>query len=91
MKQKNKNGITLEKLAAMVARGFEFIERRMATKDDINRLDYRMDVLERKVDKIDLHIEEINENLDNKESDFLDLQRKVKILERGVKTAGSKV
>ncbi len=75
MNDKNKKGMTLEKLAGMVSRRFDDMEEKMVTKEEFR-------VLERKVDKIDFQVDQVHEILDHGEKDFLGLQRRVQVLEK---------
>ena len=87
-KKENKNGkITLEKLANMVARGFE----NTATKDDLKelRMELKGDIhaLAKKVDKIDYQMDEVYDILKRfEENDILNLQKRVQILEKAVRS-----
>lgn len=100
MKQDNKNGTTLDGLATMVARGFanmvtkdEFnnrsndVDRRF---DDVDRrfdkVDVRLDDLERKVDKVDFRVDQVHGILDQGEKDFLNLRKRVQVLEKVTST-----
>ena len=74
--------MTLDKLAGMVAKGFESIEQRMATKDDLKVIEFKVDNLDRKIDKVDLRVDQVYEILDRGEKDFLGLQKRVQVLER---------
>lgn len=51
-----KNDITLDDLAAMVANGFSDIVDRMATKEDIARLDTRVTALDTKITTLDAKV-----------------------------------
>lgn len=86
MKDNNKKGMTLYKLAGMVARGFA----NMVTKHEFNtrfdKVDVRLDDLERKIDKVDLRVDQVHEILDQGEKDFLNLRKRVQVLERIDKT-----
>ncbi len=82
---KNKKGVTLDDLANMVARGFEST----ATKDDLKELGRG---LEQKIAKIDSRVDDIYEILTRfEEGDILDLQNRIKILERAVKAIGKRL
>lgn len=85
MANKNKKGITLDDLANMVARGFE----NNATKDDLRELEHN---LEQKIAKVDSRVDDIYEILARfEEGDILDLQNRIKILERTVKAIGKRL
>lgn len=87
MVQRNKKGTTLDKLAGMIARGFENtdkkfedIEQRMVTKDELR-------ALEKKVDKLDYQMSEVHDILKRfEENDILNLQKRVQILEKAVRS-----
>lgn len=82
----------LEDLAIMVAKGFESvdkrfggIESRMATKEDIHEL-------KQKVSRIDFRVDEMHDILMHfEENDLLNLQRRVKTLERIIKAMAKKI
>src|SRR3989344_5424758 len=93
MNKKNNNGITLDKLANMVAGGFEGvdkkfedvdkkledIDKKMVTKDEFRSL-------EKKVDKLDYQMDEGYDILKRfEENDILNLQKRVQILEKAVR------
>ena len=81
------NGVTLDNLANMVARGFEsngkrfdHIENRMATKIDIVKIEQRLG-------QIEYHVDEAHDILKRfEENDILNLQRRVQILEKAVRS-----
>ena len=84
----NKNGkMTLDKLAQMVASGFESVEKRfesieqrMATKEDLHRL-------EQKVSRLDLRVEEVHDIVTGLETgSIFNLQKRVKVLEKSVRS-----
>jgi len=86
MIKKKINKTTLDDLAGMVAKGFDSVEQRidsveqrMVTKDEFRSLESR-------VGKMDAKIDDIYDILARfEEGDILDLQKRVKILERTVK------
>ena len=85
MAKKKINGTTLDDLANMVAVGFE----QTATKEEMN-LGFRE--LDRKISKIDSRADDIYEILARfEEGDILDLQRRIKILERAVRALGKHI
>jgi len=86
---KNKNsGVTLDELANMVARGFE----NTATKRDILDVNSRIDNLEKKVDKLDFQVDEVYDILKRfEESDTLNLQKRVQVLEKAVRSLASQL
>lgn len=57
------NSTTLEDLAAMVARGFEDVASRMATKDDILRLDLKVDKLDQRIDRLEKRIDNLESRM----------------------------
>jgi hypothetical protein len=60
MKKKVKTKkMTIDKLAIIVAKGFEGIQARMATKEDLQNLEKRMDA------KMDTRVEGINKRIDH--------------------------
>ena len=86
MVKKDNNGITLEDLANMVAKGFE----NTTTKEDLKelRVELKGDIhsLSKKVDKLDFQIDEVHDILKRfEESDILNLQKRVQILEKAVR------
>jgi len=82
-----KKKMTLDRLARMVADGFEEIENKMATKDDLATLKVDLKALERKVDKIDLRVDEVYDILKRfEETDILNLQKRVRVLEKAVRS-----
>ena len=93
MKDNNKKGMTLDRLASMVARGFDNVGQKMVTKAEFNdrsnqvdarfnKVDNRLDDLGRKIDKVDFRVDQVHEILDRGEKDFLGLQRRVQVLEK---------
>lgn len=84
--KKNKK-VTLEDLAGMVASGFESVDKRfdeieikIATKEELSKL-------EQKVSKIDFRLDEVYDILQRfEENDILNLQKRVQILEKAVRT-----
>ena len=86
MNDKKKNNVTLNDLANMVARGFE----NTVTKDEFNaemgEVKSRLNNVEQRLGKLDYRVDEIYEILARfEEGDILDLQKRIKILERTVK------
>ena len=79
--EKNKNGkMTLDKLAGMVARGFD------KTSADLIEVKDKLSEHDRRFSKLEFQVDEIHEILDRfEENDVLDLQKRIKILERTVK------
>ena len=93
MVKKNNNGVTLDGLANMVAKGFDDIEKRMVTKDEFHSLEdefYSLKdefhSLNKKFDKLDYQVDEVYDILKRfEENDILNLQKRVQNLERAVK------
>lgn len=95
-KKENKNGkMTLDKLARMVADGFSDVNEKietLVTKEEMGTrfeaVDARFDTLENKINRLDLRVEEIHDIVTGLETgSILDLQKRVKVLERTVKTS----
>lgn len=90
---KNKTqGTTLDDLANMVARGFES----SATKDDLKeselRLAGRIDVVEKRLGKVEYQVDEVHDILKRfEESDILNLQKRVHVLEKAVRSLASQI
>lgn len=92
---KSKNKATLDSLAQMVARGFESMAtkeglKELATKKELSGLKAKMDLgfddLGKKIERVDSRVDEVYEILARfEEGDILDLQNRIKILERAVK------
>ena len=99
MVNKNKKGVTLDDLANMVARGFE----NTATKSELKELESNMDIrfskvdlrfddIEKKIEKVDSRVDEVYEILTRfEEGDVLDLQNRIKILERTVRAMAKRL
>ncbi|OGN00178.1 MAG: hypothetical protein A2736_01355 [Candidatus Yanofskybacteria bacterium RIFCSPHIGHO2_01_FULL_41_27] len=100
MNKKNNNGITLDKLANMVAGGFEGVDKKFEDVDkkfeDVDKkledIDKKMVTkdefrsLEKKVDKLDYQMDEVYDILKRfEENDILNLQKRVQILEKAVR------
>lgn len=85
---------TLNDLAGMVAKGFEAVnkrfddvERKMATKNELNEVKDELNEVRQKVLRIDYRVEELHDIIVNREEgEILNLQKRVKILEGTVKT-----
>lgn len=78
--EKKKGKMTLDKLAGMVARGFE----KTATKEDISHLEERIGKVEYRVDEVYDILKRFEEN------DILNLQRRVQVLEKAVRALANK-
>jgi len=86
-KKENKNGkMTLEKLAVMVARGFEGTDKRL------DRVEAKLSEHDRRFSKLEYQIDEVKEIVERFEkSDILNLQKRVQILERAVRVLSKQV
>src|SRR3989344_3910341 len=87
---KKKNIITNEDLAGMISMGFQDMEVRLVSKDDIdnriNSIDNRINSIEKKIDKLDYQMDEVYDILKRfEENDILNLQKRVQILEKAVR------
>ena len=100
--------MTLDKLAGMVAKGFESAAtkeslKELATKEELNGVETRMKSgfenmeerlggVEQRLGKIEYRTDEIYEILARfEEGDILDLQNRIKILERAVRALGKQI
>ena len=90
---KNKlKGATLDNLANMVAKGFEgvdkrldHVENRMATKIDLIKVEQRLG-------QIEYHVDEAHDILKRfEENDILNLQKRVQILEKAVRSLAGQI
>ncbi|MEK7138954.1 MAG: hypothetical protein AAB799_02120 [Patescibacteria group bacterium] len=86
-KKENNNGnMTLEKLAGMVARGFD------RTTSDISEVKVKLSEHDKRFDKLEYQIDEVKDALERlEESDVLNLQKRVQILEKAVRSLASQV
>ena len=66
----------------MVAEGFDEINGKMATKEEMNS---RFDSVEQRLGKVEYRVDEIYEIVVDREKDVLDLQVRVNKLEDNVK------
>jgi predicted nucleotide-binding protein (sugar kinase/HSP70/actin superfamily) len=83
---KGKNKATLDTLAQMVAKGFENTATKIELKELEAKMDLGFDDLGKKIEKVDSRVDEVYEILARfEEGDILDLQKRIKILERAVK------
>lgn len=85
MLKNNPRKMTLDKLAHMVAEGFESVEQRMAKKEDLNEVKLDLKEVKKKVEKIDYHVDEIYDMLNQSEKDHLRLEKRVSVLEHAAK------
>ncbi len=99
MPKQKTNGITLGELATMIANGFEQTATKVdleevkqdvsGLKQDVSVLKQDMTEVKQKVSRLDFRIEEMHEILTRfEEGDILDLQKRIKILERTVRAMG---
>lgn len=80
-KKGSKNGkMTLEKLAGMVARGFN------KTTSDISEVKVKLSEHDSRFNKLEFKIDEVKDAIERlEESDVLNLQKRVQILEKAVR------
>ena len=79
MVKKDNNGVTLDDLANMIAKGFE----NTVNKQDFN--DFKSDVNKR-LGKLEFQVDEVHDILKRfEENDILNLQKRVQILEKAVR------
>ena len=80
-KKENKNGkITLEKLAGMVARGFD------RTAIDLFEVKNKLSEHYKRFNKLEFQVDEVHDILKRfEENDILNLQKRVQILEKAVR------
>ena len=83
-------------MANMVARGFEGVEQRMATKEEMATTKEEMNAgfreVNQRIAKVDSRVDDIYEILTRfEEGDILDLQNRIKILERTVKAMSKRL
>lgn len=64
--------MTIDGLAVMVAKGFDDMADKMATKDDVAQITGRMDKLEGRMGKLEHKVEALNSNVNN----YLELSEK---------------
>lgn len=103
MKTTGKKQITMNDLAGMVARGFSnvegkmtTVEEKMATKGQLISLKEDMDnqfvAVNQRLTKVEDRLDEMHEILARfEEGDILDLQNRIKILERTVKAMSKRL
>ena len=82
------NGTTLDDLANMIARGFE----NTATKEDIKEIKGKLAEHDKRFNKLEFQIDEMHDILKNfEEHDILNLQKRVQILEKAVRSLASQI
>ena len=87
-KKESKNGkMTLEKLAGMVARGFDKTTSDTSEiKSDISEIKFKLSGHDKRFDKLEFKVDEVKDALERlEESDILNLQKRVQILEKAVR------
>jgi predicted nuclease with TOPRIM domain len=87
-KKENNNGkMTLDKLAGMVARGFgRTTSDLVEVKNKLREHDRRFSEHDKRFDKLEFKIDEVQDALERlEESDILNLQKRVQILEKAVR------
>ena len=83
--------MTLDRLAEIVAKGFEHTASKEELKTLVSKDEFhtRMEKIERRLASVELKVDEVKDlviNLD--EGEILDLQRRVQTLERSAKNLG---
>jgi len=90
--KKNDNDVTLNDLAKMVARGFENVPTKQEVNNRFDIIDSKFSVVDNRLGKLEYKVDEIFEILQRfEEGDILDLQQRIKILERTVKAMSKKL
>lgn len=93
-KKESKNSrMTLEKLAGMVARGFDKTTSDISgVKSDISEIKIKLLEHDKRFDKVEFKIDEVKDALERlEESDILNLQKRVQILEKAVRALVSQL
>ena len=87
-KENKKGKMTLDRLAGMVARGFE----KTATKEDLKEVKNKLAEHDARFGKLEYQVDEMYDILKRfEENDILNLQKRVQILEKAVRSlAGQK-
>lgn len=84
--KKNKGKMTLEKLARMVGDGFN------EATEKIDRIENKLSEHDKRFDKFEYKVDEIKDAVERlEESDILNLQKRVQILEKAVKALVSQI
>ena len=102
MSKQKTNGTTLDELATMIANGFEQTATKVdleeirqdvsVLKQDVSVLKQDVGEVKQKVSRLDYRVEEMHEILARfEEGDILDLQKRIKILERIVKAINKQI
>lgn len=79
--------VTNDELARMIKAGFDDVASRMATKDDIGRLENRMDKMDGRMDHLDARMGRMEADLNEIKGnivykfEFEDLSARVKLIE----------
>lgn len=91
IKGKSKS-VTLDELANMVARGFENTATKGDLKDLEVKLGNRIDGIDKRLSKVEYQVDEVYDILKRfEESDILNLQKRVQILEKAVRSLASQL
>ena len=91
-KKESKNSkMTLDKLAGMVARGFDKTTTDISkVKLDISGIKIKLSEHDKRFDKMEFKIDEVKDALERlEESDILNLQKRVQILEKALRALAS--
>ena len=93
MKKETKQENNFDSLANMIAAGFDGVDKQFeVVTSDVGNLKSDVSELKSKVSKIDYRVDEIYDILARfEEGDILDLQKRIKILERAVKVLGKQL
>ncbi len=87
-KKENKNEkMTLDRLAGMVARGFGKTTSDISeVKSNISEIKIKLSEHDKRFDRVEFKIDEVRDALEHlEESDILNLQKRVQILEKAVR------
>ena len=89
MVKKDNNGITLEDLANMVARGFENTVNKQefsGLRSEFSDLRSEVEDMNKRLGKVEYQVDEVYDILKRfEETDILNLQKRVQILEKAVR------
>ena len=82
--------MTLDRLAQLVARGFENAPTKTEMTDGFQQVNNRIHNVEQKVDKLDFKMDEVHDMLKRfEEHDIVNLQKRVQILEKAVRASAN--
>lgn len=92
-KENNKKGkMTMERLARMMADGFEEISGKVATKEDLTEVKSKLAEHDKRFSKLEYKIDEVKDAVERlEESDILNLQKRVQVLEKAVRALAKQV